>query len=414
MKLKPTKATNILVLVCSLAWRSEAQTYNTNNVVVQTSAGSGFSGLQDGQGTLTMFNVPRGIVADSLSNLFVLDFNNHRIRKVSPTGTVTTFAGGGVNGTPGYGTNVSLNNLSHPIAIDHSNTLWLVEYIFSGTFTLVRITPDGYVTSTNLNVAYNSVGGLCVDSTNNLYFTDQAGNKIYRLQADGNLEVFAGSGNSGAADGNGIFTSFSSPTVLTADTADNIYVWDSGNRKVRRINQNRDVVTVTGGVAIDADGQNPSFNSVAAMCVDELGNLLLACNSSIRKMSAITNAVTLAGHFSQTGYTNGAGNLARFDEANGICLAGGVIYITDRSNQRIRSITFNASSQPVSPGNLQLNTYPGVQITGTIGRTYRIESTPDMTNWTTRATILLNSSPYLWVDQNPVSGNKFYRALLLP
>jgi hypothetical protein len=66
------------------------------------------------------------------------------------------------------------------------------------------------------------------------------------------------------------------------------------------------------------------------------------------------------------------------------------------------------------PANLQLNTYPGLRIVGTVGRSYQVQSSPDMTNWTTRANLLLNSSPYLWIDQNPVSGSKFYRAFLLP
>jgi hypothetical protein len=61
-----------------------------------------------------------------------------------------------------------------------------------------------------------------------------------------------------------------------------------------------------------------------------------------------------------------------------------------------------------------LNTYPGLQIIGTVGMTYQIQTSPDLNSWTTKATILLNSNPYLWIDQNPVSGNKFYRALLLP
>jgi hypothetical protein len=61
-----------------------------------------------------------------------------------------------------------------------------------------------------------------------------------------------------------------------------------------------------------------------------------------------------------------------------------------------------------------LNTYPGVQITGAIGRTYQIQSSPDMNTWNPVATVLLNSSPYLWIDRNPVAGNKFYRAVLLP
>ena len=131
-------------------------------------------------------------------------------------------------------------------------------------------------------------------------------------------------------------------------------------------------------------------------------------------MDAMTNIVTMAGSFTQGGYTIGAGNLARFNGASGICISGGTIYVADSSNQRIRDITFNPQPQVVTGANLGIGAFAGVTITGTVGRTYQIQSSPDLNAWTTRATILLNASPYLWIDQNPIAGNKFYRAVLLP
>jgi hypothetical protein len=131
-------------------------------------------------------------------------------------------------------------------------------------------------------------------------------------------------------------------------------------------------------------------------------------------MDAATNVVTMAGSFTQSGYTNGVGNLARFNNASGVCLSQGSIFVADSGNQRIRQISFNPQPQVVTGANLGIGTFAGVTITGTVGRTYQVQSSPDLNAWTTRTTLLLNSSPYLWIDQNPVSGNKFYRALLLP
>ena len=91
-----------------------------------------------------------------------------------------------------------------------------------------------------------------------------------------------------------------------------------------------------------------------------------------------------------------------------------MIFVADTGNNRIRSLAFDPQTQTVSPANLQLKTYPGLQITGAIGRTYQVQSSPDMKAWNPATTLLLTASPYLWIDQNPVAGNKFYRAVMLP
>ena len=86
----------------------EAQTYDTNNVMVSTFAGYGIPAYVDGQGLLTAFNNPTQIVSDTASNLYVWDNGNQRIRKITPDRTVSTFVGGG-SYLDGYGTNVSLS-----------------------------------------------------------------------------------------------------------------------------------------------------------------------------------------------------------------------------------------------------------------------------------------------------------------
>ena len=174
---------------------AEAQIYDTNSVFVQTFAGSGFSGYLDGQGTQTMFKNPNVIAVDSASNLFVLDGNKYLIRRITPDGTVTTFAGGG-NDTAGYGTNASVfYGGGNGMTIDHSNTLW----ISTPNGFLVRVGSDAYVSSTLLR-GMAVPWGVCADSQNNVYISDYQGNRIWRYRTNAVLEVFAGSGNSGAID----------------------------------------------------------------------------------------------------------------------------------------------------------------------------------------------------------------------
>jgi hypothetical protein len=91
-----------------------------------------------------------------------------------------------------------------------------------------------------------------------------------------------------------------------------------------------------------------------------------------------------------------------------------MIFVAESGNNRVRQISFDPALQVVTPANLNLQTYAGLTINGHVGRTYQIQSSANLTNWTTRATLLLTASPYLWIDQNPVAGNKYYRAVLLP
>lgn len=405
---------------------SQAQTYDTNNIFVQTFAGYGIPGYVDGQGQFTAFSSPNQIASDTASNLYVWDNGNHLIRKITPDATVSTFAGSG-SFFEGYGTNVTFSwGTAGSMAMNHSNTLWLVlANGYNGDPYLLTISTGGYVSIENgglTNLTLNS--GICFDSANNLYYT--GGNRIYRYNPNSrSVQVVAGSGIVGNYDGQGpSFSAFNNPTALTCDQADNIYVWDGGNYTVRKIDPSQNVTTVTGNgyyysPVKDGVGTNATFNAVASMFSDNAGNIYFVCGSCIRKMDAQTNVVTLAGVFStyygnQTSYANGPGNMALFSSASGGCLSQGMIFLADTGNNRIRNITSNPQPQVTTPANLQLNTYPGLQITGMVGRTYQIQTSSDLSTWINTATLLLNSSPYLWIDQNPISCNKYYRAVMLP
>ncbi len=421
MKTK-TFAVSITLALILLAGRAQAQIYDTNNDMVSTFAGYGIPAYVDGQGLLTAFNNPSQIVSDTASNLYVWDSNNQRVRKVTPDRTVSTYVGGG-SYFEGSGTNVSLSwGQISAMAIDNANQLWLVmaNSYYGGNTYLLSIDTNGYVAIVNGGLTnLTSSSGICFDSANNLYYS--GGNRIYRYNTGtGTVAPFAGSGISGYFDGQGtLLTAFSNPTALACDQADNIYVWDSGNGRIRRVDQQQNVTTIAGngyyyyGLA-DGVGTNATFSVINSMSFDHAGNLYMVCGGYVRKMDAQTNVTTLAGSFYSSGYNDGPGNTALFNSANGGCFSQGMVFVADGGNNRIRNITFNAQGQPVVPANLQLNTYPGVQITGSIGRTYQIQSSPDMNIWNAVATVLLSSNPYLWIDRNPVARNKFYRAVMLP
>jgi hypothetical protein len=320
------------------------------------------------------------------------------------------------------------------MAIDRGDQLWLVMgaynggYSGSGTMFLIAIGTNGNVSIENGSLTnLTAYSGVCFDSANNLYYS--GGNRIYRYNPSTKVvQPFVGNGVDAYIDGQGaIFTALSSPGALACDLADTIYVWDSGNGRIRMVDKNQNITTLAGrGAAYyysqyDGVGTNAYFSSIASMFTDRAGNLYMVGPNVVRKMDVQRKVTTLAGVFSSyssssTSFADGAGNVARFNfySTSSGCFANGMVFVGDFYNDRIRSISFNAPGQPLAPANLELKSYPGLSITGHVGRTYQIQSSPDMVTWSPVSKVLLTASPYVWVDQAPMSGNKFYRALLLP
>ncbi len=206
--------------------------------VVTILAGDGTSGSSNGTGSAARFNSPQGLAVDATGNVYVADRNNNRIRKITPAGVVTNYAG---TGSVGYvnGDATTLATFSRPtgIAIDGSGNLFVTDL---GNSQIRKITTAGVVSAyfgnPNITDALNSPSAIAIDAQNNIYLTDQSG-RIMRIVADNSaLYTIAGAVNtSGFADGTKTVSRFSSPTGIAVDASKNIYVADLGNNRIRKI-----------------------------------------------------------------------------------------------------------------------------------------------------------------------------------
>lgn len=264
---------------------------------VTTLAGSG-TGAADGIGSAAKFSLPTGITTDG-KDLFVADTLNHTIRRVvSSTGTVSTLAG-------------------------------------SAT---VSGTADGSGSAARFNGPY----GITSDGAS-LYVTDFFNHMIRRIViATGEVTTVAGSATPGSADGVGAAAGFRSPKGITTDGA-NLYVADSGNRRIRKIVIATGAVTTLAGSGVsgDADGAGAAaaFNNPEDLTTDGTRLYLTdAGNHNVRRIDIATaDVATLAGSLTP-GSSDGIGAAARFNTPGGITTDGTSLYVADRNNNLIRRI----------------------------------------------------------------------------
>lgn len=307
--------------------------------VVSTLAGNGVRGNANGSGTNTSFSGPFGLAIDASGNLYVADYNNSLIRKITPDGTVTTFAGNGQQVTiPGTGTAASIAYPDY-ITIDHSNNLYTIDM----TGNIVKITPSGVVTIFASGLGPSS--GLVADANNNIYVADVARGSIMKVTAAGAVSIFTGSGSPEQApvDGTGTSATFRLPAGITIDASGNLFVGDVGVNQIRKITPAGVVTTIAGdgeSKLKNGNGLAASFYYPGALAADREGNIYVSDynNNVIRKITAGGDVTTLAGN-GEHGYADGAAASAKFAGPYGIVInSNGDLFVADSNNNVIRKI----------------------------------------------------------------------------
>ena len=319
-------------------------------VTVSTFAGSGMAGSLDGVGTLATFYNPTGITVDVAGNLYVTDNWTGLIRKISPEAKVTTFVSNGQIDMDGRGT-----MFWYPagIAINASGTLYVAD---SQNSRIRKVSTEGVVTTfagtgvqgfadgPAATAKFYKPRGVALDARGNVYVADTYNNRIRKISPNNVVTTFAGSGATGANDGKGAKATFSSPYDVAVDAVGNVYVADTYNNLIRKINRGGVVSTLAGSGAqgaADGRGDAASFYHPFGLGLDASGNIYVADrnNYKIRKVTPKGVVTTLAGT-GEFGGNNGPGATATFRDPSDVavdCL--GHIYVTD--GNQIRLIVVN-------------------------------------------------------------------------
>ncbi|TMU50378.1 IPT/TIG domain-containing protein [Flagellimonas algicola] len=309
-------------------------------------------------GTKAKFNLPTDLVRDSKGNIYVSDYGNHSIRKITPKAEVSTFAGGGPE-EPGYkdanGTNA---RFMHPqgLAIDRHDNIYVVD---TGNYSIRRITPfadvstvagngvKGFVNDKGLNARFDFPSGIVLGRDNALYVTEVEQHVIRRISLENAMvTTYSGSINRdcGSKDGPLLNAEFREPFDLTLDGNGNILVVDTFNDGVRLVDGQNDMVeTFVGGNQGHADGylDSSKFNLPRNITVDDNGIVYItdSGNHCIRKIDAYGRVTTVAGVPGSKGHKNGNGLRAKFSAPYGILnYMDGEIYVADSENNAVRKI----------------------------------------------------------------------------
>jgi streptogramin lyase len=271
---------------------------DTTGLVTTFAGMGGVKGSANGVDSLASFNKPFGVATDPSGNVYVADAGNNLVRMIAPAGVVSTFAGTGAAGG-GNGLDTATFNSPMSVAVDGSGNVYVADYqndlirkITSAgvVSTLAGSGATGATDGLDTAATFNLPEGVAVDAAGNVYVADNGNNLIRKVTPAGQVSTLAGSGQSGSANGTGTAASFDSPFGLAVDAAGNIYVADSGNNLIRKITPSGVVSTIAGSGARgakDATGAAASFNTPSGVAIDASGNVYVADenNNLIRKIT---------------------------------------------------------------------------------------------------------------------------------
>ncbi len=336
-----------------------------SNGTITTAAGTGTAGFSgdSGPATSAQLDSPTGVALDGSGNFYIADSNNHRIRKVDAGGTITTAAGtepAGFSGDSGQATSAQLNN-PIGVALDGSGNLYIADtrndrirkVDAGGTITTAAGTePAGFsgdggpATAAQLDFPIDVVPD---NGSGNLYIADSNNHRIRKVDAGGTITTAAGTGHRGfnGDDGPATAAQLSFPHGVAVGGSGSLYIADTYNNRVRKVNAGGTITTVAGTGRRGFSGDDGSataarLNGPDGVAVDGFGNLYIADtrNNRIRKVDAGGTITTAAGT-GTAGFSgdDGPATAAQLNGPAGMAVDGsGNLYIADTRNNRIRKV----------------------------------------------------------------------------
>jgi sugar lactone lactonase YvrE len=289
------------------------------NGVITTIAGIGGTGGFSGDGgpaTAAALNLPFDVAADAAGNVYVSDQNNHRVRKISPSGIISTIAGNGNAAFSGDGGPSTAAEVSFPNGLDvgPDGSVYLADLANNR---IRRIAPNGIITTVagNGTAGFSGDGGPATQAQlqfpvevavgadgATLLIADQTNHRVRRVAPNGIITSIAGTGTAGFLGDGGPATAarISQPLGIEQDAAGNVYVSDSGSQRVRKIDAAGVIRTVAGNGTATPLGEGGEAQAAAvgprSLVVDPLGNLLIADaqNHRIRKVLNLAPVASFA------------------------------------------------------------------------------------------------------------------------
>ncbi|GAB1332772.1 NHL domain-containing protein [Streptomyces sennicomposti] len=277
---------------------------------VSTVAGTGAAGFRGdgGPAAAAQLNYPREVAVDKAGAVYIADTNNHRIRKITVDGTISTVAGTGAAGFRGDGGSATAAQLNLPlgVAVDSTGVLYISDYY---NHRVRKVATDGVISTVAgtgaagfrgdggpaVSAQLNGLHGVVVDGAGDLYIADQGNHRVRKVTADGKISTVAGTGVAGFSgdDGPAVSAKLNSPVGVAVDSSGTLYICDYGNHRVRKVAADGVISTVAGtgtagyggegGPAASAQLNGP--RKVAVDCVDTL-YVTDHLNNRIRKVTS--------------------------------------------------------------------------------------------------------------------------------